>query len=363
MKISFACPNCQTKYSARHQQAGKEGNCKTCGVKIVVPNPNHDTSTAQGQRGADHTRSGKKKWVVGIASIVIVFIVYLIFRGIGSRIYNISLLSEFSEPDRPSAEVKKPETAPMPEMEKMVRVIKAPSAKIEYSATDKYGITLGTTADDVLAKRGRVIRTIKEGSDAYGLIVSWVYADRTYVMGRREKNRVTAYRVIEIKKERSLDDRPRHIKVDDPHVKTFYKGKNWTVLEESRTGEFKQCALRSSPDYIDKFKNPKYGTTYLEISYPSNDVIFFGENIKLYFKVAKQARLQVDEGKSVVINPETPIAGKSIIDSMVKGNAVKIEIDFSLGEPSIHTFSLLGFTQAYKMLQACAGIPSAQTKC
>ena len=84
----------------------------------------------------------------------------MIFRGIGSRIYNISLLSEFSEPDRPSAEVKKPETAPMPEMEKMVRVIKAPSAKIEYSATDKYGITLGTTADDVLAKRGRVIRTI-----------------------------------------------------------------------------------------------------------------------------------------------------------------------------------------------------------
>jgi hypothetical protein len=147
----------------------------------------------------------------------------------------------------------------------------------------------------------------------------------------------------------------------DPYVKTFYKGKNWTVLEVGITGKFKQCALRSSPDYLDNGKNPKYGTTYLEISYPSNNVTFSGENIGAYFRIAKQAMLQVDDGKSVAINPETPITGTSIIDSMVKGKAVKIEIDFGGGDPSIHTFSLLGFTQAYKMLQACAGIPSAQT--
>jgi len=147
----------------------------------------------------------------------------------------------------------------------------------------------------------------------------------------------------------------------DPYVKTFYKGKNWTVQEVGITGEFKQCALRSSPDYFDS-KYPKYGSVHLNISYPSNNVTFSGENIGAYFKIAKQATLQVDEGKSVAITPETPIKGKSIIDSMVKGKVVKIEIDFGSGGYELHTFSLLGFTRAYKELQACAGIPSAQTK-
>ncbi|MCG2757576.1 MAG: hypothetical protein L6263_04005, partial [Desulfobacteraceae bacterium] len=91
----------------------------------------------------------------------------------------------------------------------------------------------------------------------------------------------------------------------DPYVKTFYKGKNWTVQEVGITGEFKQCALRSSPDYFDS-KYPKYGSVHLNISYPSNNVTFSGENIGAYFKIAKQATLQVDEGKSVAITPETP---------------------------------------------------------
>ena len=142
----------------------------------------------------------------------------------------------------------------------------------------------------------------------------------------------------------------------DPYVKTFYKGKNWTVLEVGITGEFKQCALRSSPHYLDNGKNPKYGTTYLEISYPSKNVTFSGENIGAYFRITKQARLQVDAGKSVAINPETPMPGKSIIDSILKGKAVKIEMDFGSGDPSIHTFSLLGFADAYKMLPACSGM-------
>ena len=40
----------------------------------------------------------------------------------------------------------------------------------------------------------------------------------------------------------------------DPYVKTFYKGKNWTILEVGITGEFKLCALRSSPFYLDNGK-------------------------------------------------------------------------------------------------------------
>lgn len=149
----------------------------------------------------------------------------------------------------------------------------------------------------------------------------------------------------------------------DPYVKTFNKGKNWTVLEVGITGEFKQCAIRSSPHYLDNGNNPKYGTTYLEISYPSNNVTFSGENIGAYFRITKQARLQVDDGKSIAITPETPMSNKSIIDSMLKGKAVKIELDFGSGDPSIHTFSLSGFSAAYKLLPACAGIPAVkQTK-
>ncbi|MFQ5630851.1 MAG: hypothetical protein ACE5I1_18935 [bacterium] len=36
-KIHFRCPNCQTKHVAKKEQAGKEGKCKNCGSKIVVP--------------------------------------------------------------------------------------------------------------------------------------------------------------------------------------------------------------------------------------------------------------------------------------------------------------------------------------
>ena len=151
----------------------------------------------------------------------------------------------------------------------------------------------------------------------------------------------------------------------DPYVKTFYKGKNWTVLEVGITGECKLCTLRSSPFYLDNGKNPKYGTTYLEISYPSNNVTFSGENIGAYFRISKQAMLQVDDGESIAINPETPMPGKSIVENMMKGMTAKITIDFGGGPLDIHTFSLLGFTKAYNMLQACAGTssgPAAATK-
>ncbi len=150
----------------------------------------------------------------------------------------------------------------------------------------------------------------------------------------------------------------------DPYVKTFHKGKNWTVLQVGITGELKQCALRSSPHYLDNGKNPQYGTTHLEISYPSNNVTFSGENIGAYFRIAKRVTLQVGEGKSFVITPETPMTEKSIVDNILssKGSSIKINIDFGSGDPGVHTFSALGFAEAYKMLPACAGISSARTK-
>ncbi|MBI4938703.1 MAG: hypothetical protein HY846_10925 [Nitrosomonadales bacterium] len=150
----------------------------------------------------------------------------------------------------------------------------------------------------------------------------------------------------------------------DPYVKTFHKGKNWTVLQVGITGELKQCALRSSPHYLDNGKNPQYGTTHLEISYPSNNVIFSGENIGAYFRIAQRVTLQVGEGESFVITPETPMTDKSVVDNILssKGSSIKINIDFGSGDPGVHTFSALGFAEAYKMLPVCAGISSAKTK-
>lgn len=140
----------------------------------------------------------------------------------------------------------------------------------------------------------------------------------------------------------------------EPYVKTFFKNKGWTVRQVGIAGQFKQCELRSSPHYLDKAKNPRYGVMYLEISYPSNNVTFSGENIGAYFKIAKRAKLQVDSGTSIEIKPETPTQGKGIIDAMLKGKSVLVVIDFGGGDPSTHAFSLSGFNEVYNKLPACA---------
>lgn len=39
MRIHFSCPQCQTGYSTRPDQAGKKGICKVCSAHLVVPEP------------------------------------------------------------------------------------------------------------------------------------------------------------------------------------------------------------------------------------------------------------------------------------------------------------------------------------
>jgi hypothetical protein len=150
----------------------------------------------------------------------------------------------------------------------------------------------------------------------------------------------------------------------DPYIKTFHKGKNWTVLQAGIAGELKQCVLMSTPHYIDEGKNSKYGTTHLEFGYPSNNVTFLGENIGMYFKIARRVTLQVGEGKSFVITPGAPVTEKSIVDNILssKESYIKVNIDFGSGDPGLHTFSTVGFADAYKKLPACSGISSARTK-
>ena len=62
-----------------------------------------------------------------------------------------------------------------------------------------YGITVGTTSDEVLAIRGKPQETVNVGNDDNGLIVEWRYGDATYTMARREENDIIAYRVVGIR--------------------------------------------------------------------------------------------------------------------------------------------------------------------
>jgi hypothetical protein len=142
----------------------------------------------------------------------------------------------------------------------------------------------------------------------------------------------------------------------DPYVKVYYKGKNWLVQQVGIQGEFKSCALKSSPHFLDRAKHPRYGMTYIEISYPSHYVTFSGENIGAYFRVAKQVTLQVGHDAPISITPETPVKDKRVVDRMLSGKAkdVRVVIDFGDGQPSTHIFPLSGFREAHQELKKCA---------
>jgi hypothetical protein len=62
------------------------------------------------------------------------------------------------------------------------------------------GITIGTSADTVLAMRGKASQITRLGSDEHGLLVAWRYPDATYVMGlRTSPEGINAYRVVEMR--------------------------------------------------------------------------------------------------------------------------------------------------------------------
>lgn len=141
----------------------------------------------------------------------------------------------------------------------------------------------------------------------------------------------------------------------EPFVKTVYKGKSWSVIQVGTGDGVTQCALRSAPNYLEP-GTPKYGSVFLEVSYPSNHITLSGENLVMYFKISKRTTLRVGQGVAVVINPEVPMPGKAIIDSMLsaKGKVVRVEIDFGTGDPSMHTFPLTGFVESYGALLTCS---------
>ncbi len=146
-----------------------------------------------------------------------------------------------------------------------------------------------------------------------------------------------------------------NVEGSEPFVKTVHKGKSWSVIQVGTGDGSTHCALRSAPNYLEPGM-PKYGSVFLEVSYPSNRITLSGENLVMYFKISKRTTLRVGQGVPVVINPEVPIPGKAIIDSMLsaKGKVVRVEIDFGTGDPSMHTFPLTGFAEAYTALLRCA---------
>ncbi len=145
-------------------------------------------------------------------------------------------------------------------------------------------------------------------------------------------------------------------------IKTFYQGDNWAVSEVSMTDESRQCELKSSPHYLDSNGNPEHGSTRLKVGHPANNVTFSGEKIGAYFKIAERFMFYVDDDSGIMIIPESPISGDRVIGKMIKGDAVKIKIDFGRGGISVHMFSLSGFAKAYKKLQDCVGIAPKHTR-
>ena len=93
----------------------------------------------------------------------------------------------------------KADSVPSSETQHIASPTSTPQSEPRAGTPDKYGITIGTTADDILLKRKKPTQIIQQGRDSYGLAVSWVYPDVTYVLSDREKEGITAYRVIEMK--------------------------------------------------------------------------------------------------------------------------------------------------------------------
>lgn len=77
-RIQFKCPNCQTKYSALPEQAGKEGRCKNCSNKLVVPEPHkHDAKNITGKEDNRGRKGGSKKINYWFGYIYASFTAYL----------------------------------------------------------------------------------------------------------------------------------------------------------------------------------------------------------------------------------------------------------------------------------------------
>lgn len=138
----------------------------------------------------------------------------------------------------------------------------------------------------------------------------------------------------------------------EPYVKTIYKNKNWQVIESGFKGEFTNRVVDSSPHYLDRGKNPKYGATIIRVT-QTGKIVFIGENIGAFFKISKKTMLQVDDDTPLMIDPERPIDAAKTIKAMTKGKEVKVSIDFGpQGDVSVHVFNLSGFAQAYKKMMA-----------
>lgn len=84
MKIEFACDNCNTRYSAAPQQAGKSGICKNCGAKLRVPHANGQTSSRDESKSDWSTPALPKvlHWIVAnpARAAVVIFTFLMLYQ-------------------------------------------------------------------------------------------------------------------------------------------------------------------------------------------------------------------------------------------------------------------------------------------
>lgn len=114
------------------------------------------------------------------------------FAAVAGAVFAVLLASSAMWPRRPAAD------------EVRSTSLSAPSARVDYGQGDSAlspsarAVVVGTSADRVLALRGKALSTIQTGRDSNGLLVEWEYADATYLMGRSLQDGVEMYRVIKI---------------------------------------------------------------------------------------------------------------------------------------------------------------------
>lgn len=74
----------------------------------------------------------------------------------------------------------------------------SPSKSRQTASTTHQRIVVDTPADSIIAWRGKAISVRQTGQDTQGLLVEWKYSDAVYLLGRRLRNGIEAYRVIKI---------------------------------------------------------------------------------------------------------------------------------------------------------------------
>lgn len=122
----------------------------------------------------------------------------------------------------------------------------------------------------------------------------------------------------------------------EPFTEIYYKGNNWSVEKVGIKEEFHICTMISDYDYIEN-NQPQFGYLFLNILFPSKNIVFTGQNTGAYLNIVKHATISIDDKVSMVLIPEKPFVSDELLNEMIKGNTAKVNLDFVI---TIHQYTL-----------------------